>query len=558
VAVRLAELSGWQTATRQDARVAQALHADRAMDRVYAVHEAAFFDEFFHYLKTIGAWPWLEDLDPHTRERVTYPFIQFVQFLLMRCVGGVQSMLATHDVLLTDEALMATLGFNAVQVREGCTQRGVSRRSRPVEIRGPFSFETVADNIVAIAPAKLAAMFNGIIRCLAAQGIFAKQLDVVLDATDDEATPHYKTDDGRPVPHVRREKRPDVRANRHAQKVEVTVFGWKVWLVWEPLAQVPLAMVIDDIQEPDNKHALAALQQAKRNVAGFATIRSVAMDRGFLDGKLLSAIAAEHIHVTIPARADMTITAEARAIARRAQQAAAGGRTLDGCTYQERHQRVTRGAGKNARQQTETTTVVGIRGLPCDWWSAEGSSSKANSKSFQPKLLNATVVLRWDGAPKEADKEVVLLTTNPAPDPFAAFDAYDDRSLIENSCNREAKERWFLEHHPKRTEAAVRVHAFFVFACMALVAGFRAYRARSDEQERRGQDTGIARYRRRLAVQNRDKVAVFIGEHYGVFQTYEVFVLVGITIRDQEALGETPEVILRRYGVASPERIDSS
>lgn len=558
VAARLAELTGWQTATRDDARVAQALHDSRAMDRVHALNEAAFFDEFFQYLRDIGVWPLLEDIDPDTRLRVTYSFHQFVLLTLMRCVAGVQSMLATYDVLLTDEALMATIGFNAVQVREGSTRRGSSRRTRPLAIRGPLSFETVADNIVKIGPAKLAAMFNGAIRCLATQGIFAKKLDVVLDATDDEATPTYKTDDGRPVPHVRREKRPDVRANRHAQKVEVTVYGWKVWLVWEPDAKVPLALVIDDIQEPDNKHALAVLLQARTNVQGYATIRSVALDRGFLDGKLLSAIEAEGILIYIPAKSSMTITQDAREIARRAAQAAVRGRTLDGCTYQERQEQVTHGAGKNARQETQTTTLVGIRELPCDWWQAEGSTSKANAKRFQPKLLNATVVLRWDGAPKDADKEVVLLTTDPAADPFVAFDAYDERSRIENSCNREAKEHWFIEHHPKRTEAAVRVHAHFVFLCMALVTGFRAFRAKSDEAERRGQDTGIARYRRQLEAQNRDKVAVFVGDRFGIFRTYEVFVLVGISIREQAILGETAEGILRRYGVSAPEGCDSS
>ncbi|MBI5628196.1 MAG: DUF4338 domain-containing protein, partial [Candidatus Rokubacteria bacterium] len=68
------------------------------------------------------------------------------------------------------------------------------------------------------------------------------------------------------------------------------------------------------------------------------------------------------------------------------------------------------------------------------------------AKDFRPKLINATVVLRWDGAPKAAEKEVVILTTDPAADPFVAFDAYDDRSLIENPGNRDAKERWWLEN----------------------------------------------------------------------------------------------------------------
>ncbi|MEK6536909.1 MAG: transposase, partial [Actinomycetota bacterium] len=494
----------------------------------------AFFDVLFHYIREIGAWPLLEQLDPDDRQGALYPFIRFVLFTIMRCVGGVQSQLATREVLLTDEALMTLLGFNALQVQQGSTERGVSRRTNPVEIRGPFSYETVADNIEKIGRERLEKLFNGAIRCLAAQGILPKKLVVVLDATDDEATPNYQPDAGRPVPHVSKEKRPEVRANRHAKKVKVTVWGWKVWVVWEPNTKIPLAIRIDDINVADNEHALDVLLQARANVEGHATIRSVALDRGFLDGKLLWAIEHEGILVYTAAKSNMTITKEAREIARRAAAEAAAGRTLDGCCYRERHQTVVRGSGKNARKETLTTIVVGVRELACDWWGEQGSNSKSNSKSFEPKLLNATVVLRWDGAAKDAEKEVVLLTNDPAEDPFVAFDAYDDRSLIENTCNREAKEHWFLEHHPKRSEAAVRVHAYFVFLCMALVVGFRLYKAKTDEAERRGQDTGIARYRRQLEMQNRDRVVVFLGEHFGIFRNWEVLLLVGVKILERE------------------------
>ena len=126
----------------------------------------------------------------------------------------------------------------------------------------------------------LEAMFNGVIRCLAKSGVFPKKVDAVLDTTDNEATPSYGTDDGRDVPSVTREKRPDVRANRHAKKVKVTVFGWKIWVVWEPNSGMPLAMQIDDINVADNRHASAVLAQARQNVEGYATIRSVALDRG--------------------------------------------------------------------------------------------------------------------------------------------------------------------------------------------------------------------------------------------------------------------------------------
>jgi hypothetical protein len=551
---RLGQIAGWQTARRDDAKVALEVHRTHEIDGISALNEAAFFDELFHYIREIGAWPLLEQLDPADRKGALYPFIQFVMFTIMRCVGGVQSMLATHELLLTDEALMGVVGFNAVQVEQGSTERGLTRRTKPVDIRGPFSYETVADNLVKLGIEKLEAMFNGVIRCLAAQGIFPKHIDCVLDATDDEATPSYQTDDGREVPHVTREKRPDVRANRHAKKVEVTVFGWKVWIVWEPTTKIPLALRIDGINVSDNQHGLAALRQAKTNVAEHATLRSVALDRGFLDGKLLWAI--EHklgLLIYIPAKSNLTIAQEARRIARQAAEQAAQGRTLEGCVYRERQQRVTRGAGKQATTETLSTIVVGIRDLPADWWTEQGSSSEANSKNFQPKLLRATVVLRWDGAPKDAEKEVVLLTTHPADDPFVAFDAYDDRSLIENGCNREAKEHWFLERHPQRSEAGVRVHAYFVFVCMAMVAAFRLYKSKTDEAERRGQDTGIARYRRRLEMTNRDKVVVFIGEHFGILRSWEFALLVGVTVRERVVAGETVHTVLRRYGVELPD-----
>lgn len=541
-------MAGWGSATRDDAKVVTELHQTRALDRVLAMDEAAFFDEFFQYIREIKAWSLLDGLDPETRTGPTYPFIQFVMVTIMRCVGGVQSMLATHDLLLTDEALMSLVGFNARQVQHGANQRGVSERTEPVEIRGAFSYETIADNLVQIRLTKLAALLNGVVRALAAQGVFPKKIDAVLDATDDEATPTYTTDDGREVPHVTREKRPDVRANRHAQKVEVTVYGWKVWVVWEPVSKIPLAVVIDGINEPDNKHALAALRQAKENVKGHATIRSVALDRGFLDGKLLSAIEAESITIYIPARSNMNVTRDAREIARRAQAAHLQGKSIEGCVYRERVETVTHGSGKNATKETRTTVLVGIRELGCDWWNEDGDTSKANSKTFEPHLLQATVVLRWDGALKDADKEVVLLTTDPSDDPFVAFDAYDDRSLIENTCNREAKENWWLERHPKRSESGVRVQAYFVFVCMALVAGFRAFKSKTDEAERRGQETGITRYRRQLAASNRDRLLVFIGEHFAILRSYEFALLIGVRVREREATGESVEVVLRRYG----------
>ena len=157
-------------------------------------------------------------------------------------------------------------------------------------------------------------------------------------------------------------------------------------------------------------------------------------------------------------------------------------------------------------------------------------------------------MLRWKGVEQDVGDELVLLTTDPKSDPFAALDAYDDRSLIENTCNREAKETWFLERHPKRTEAGMRVQTYFVFLCMGLLAAFRAEKAKADAAELRGAETGMSRYRRGLERENRDKVAVFIGENYGVLQSWEFAVLAGIVVREHAERGDTAESILARLG----------
>jgi hypothetical protein len=537
----------WRTAERQDALVAEKLRETRSCDQVVAIDDAAFFDELFNYLREIGLLALLEGLDPGKRKRESIPFLTFVLLSIMRSVGGVQSMLAMHDILLTDEALMALVGFNAIQVRDGNNARGKRKRSHPTKIRGALSYETVADNIVKIGAQALCEMFNGAIACLARRGVFPKKVDAVLDATDNEATPKYKTDAGGAVPSVTREKRPDVRANQHAPKVKVTVWGWKVWVVFDPVSKMPLALCLDGINEPDNKHAYAVLMQARKNLDGHAEIRSVALDRGFLDGQLLWQIDSAGIWVYIPGKANLGITQEARALARQAAQATNDGKTVDGCVVRERSEVITRGAGKNARKTTLRTKVVGIESLACDFWTAEGSRTSAPcSKKFEPRLLRATVVLCWKGAEQDLGDEPVLLTSDTNPDPFAAFDAYDDRSLIENTCNREAKETWFLERHPKRSEAGVRVQTYFVFLCMALLAAFRVERAKAEAAERRGAETGMSRYRRALMRENRDKVAVFIDDSYGVLHSWEFAVLAGIIVRKHAEVGDTVASILER------------
>ena len=93
---------------------------------------------------------------------------------------------------------------------------------------------------------------------------------------------------------------------------------------------------------------------------------------------------------------------------------------------------------------------------------------------------------------------------------------------------------------------------------MAIVAGFRAYKSKADEAARRGQDTGISRYRRELARKNRDKVIVFKGGYYALLLANELMVLAGMRVQTPFAEQDTPQSILARYGGTLQAGIDTS
>ena len=74
---------------------------------------------------------------------------------------------------------------------------------------------------------------------------------------------------------------------------------------------------------------------------------------------------------------------------------------------------------------------------------------------------------------------------------------------------------------------------------MALVRAFRTREQQEAKEEAQGKSTGMARYRRQLEFNNRDKVLVRVGDRYGIFPTWVLMVLVGVRVWLPD--GQTPE-----------------
>ena len=81
--------------------------------------------------------------------------------------------------------------------------------------------------------------------------------------------------------------------------------------------------------------------------------------------------------------------------------------------------------------------------------------------------------------------------------------------------------------------------------CVFLLRGPRAAFRAQEAAEARGEETGMARYRRAVERANRDKVLVRDGDRYAILWAWELAVLAGLRLRWHPA--ETAATILARY-----------
>lgn len=535
----------WHTAERDDSKVAQHLFCRKEMDTVYTLDEATLFDFFFHYLREIEVFPLLGNLDPQTQERQSIPFLQLVLIFLMKVIGAIPRMEPVWELLLTDELLMSLCEFNAYQVKHGSCERGTKLRKTPVpEVRGAICVDTLANQIVEITPRRMEHFFNRCIEQLAQAHLFPKYIHAACDTTLYETTDQFEGC-GK-VLRKRKVKARGYRKSGELKEVEVMLYGWKIWAIYELYSGIPLAIKIDTIEKPDNLHVLAVLEQAKENVKATSVIRSLVVDRAFLDGKNLYAIDQQGIEFVIPLKSNMEATKDARSLAL--------DREGSVCVEKTREVEVIHGYGKKKFTEKVVTTLVGVPGLmSCDWFNPEGSEANTSKKDYEPIPLNAVVVKTWDNRTPPVDKQVVFVTNGEVKDPFVAFDRYDDRSLMENNLFREVKQDWHLEDPPKKTREGVFVQVYMVMAMKALTKAFLMWQEEQSRLGALGEETTWEMYRRKLKIFNRNKLIVFVEAYFGIFLSHEVIMLVDVPVRKTaKELGVTRASIYAKYTGLSP------
>jgi len=547
---RIAERLTWCIAHRDQAGIAKDLAEGKDISEVYGLGEAGLFDEFFYFLDEFGIMDLFLGLDPqHTQRSSNITFPAVILIYVMRIVTGLAFFWHIHPVLLRSQPLMRIVGFNGTQIRNGTSERGKKKacpapdsnqNSEETEtqdnIRGPLCPDSIAAYIQAISAHALERLFNGAIAILAAKSFFPKRIHALLDSSEIQSTEACEG-----CGKVSKEKAPQLRHRKgRIRKVMETVFGFKLWVVWDPVSRLPLAIRFATIEHSDLDFAREVVSQAASNLAPHAAIASLAIDRGFMDGPLLWWLEnTMKIIFYIPAKTNMNVYKDALSL-------------LDTGIAQTRQRKRSVGAGKNKTTVIDLWRVVGIEGLiSAGFYGEKGSGSHENRSDFTPNPINAVVVVDDPYKINNPNTDTLVILTNaPVQKPLKVYDGYDARSEIENTVFREAKQAWFIQRAPRNNASAFRAHVYLTMITMALTTAFQTWMDQQDKLEQAGKETGIRKFRQKVKQENGNKLILFDENRYAIFDTYEVFILCGRTVLMPTGVPETitKRDILLKYG----------
>ncbi len=543
-AQKISERLTWCTAHKDQAGIAKDLAAGKEIPEVYGLGEASLFDEFFSFLEQLKISDALKELDPDNAERKSsIEFHTVMLIYMMRIVSGLSFFWHIGAVLLKCQSLMRIVGFNGRAIREGTCKRGVKKSSEEEQkdknssnkIRGPVCPEFIAGFIQSISASALESVFNAVIRILAANSFFPKRVKAVFDASDIESTEKCE---GRGS--VSKEKPPALRSRKkRIRKVMETIFGFKIWVVWDPNSKLPIALRFRTIETADIKMAQEIIQQAIDNLNGHSVIASLAFDRGFIDGKFMIWLDKNDITFYVPAKSNMSVYKDALSL-------------TDEGIPEVKETKKSVGAGKNKKTVTDRTKVVGIEGLTsAGFYGEDGSGSHENKKDFEPNPINAVVVIEDQFTRNNPNSDtMVILTNGPVNKPLKVYNAYDARSEIENSVFREAKQGWFIQRPPRNTDKAFMAHTYLTILVMSLTTAFRIWMDDQDKLDAAGKETGIRKFREKVRQENGNKLIVFDEDRFAIFEAYELFILCGRNVLKPRGIEESisKEDILFKYG----------
>jgi hypothetical protein len=452
----LAEQLDWRFAERNDIAVAQALHRGEAVEAIHTLDEAGLLDAFFEFLKESKVMDHWLNVNIGAVQRVFLPTIYFILLYGTRVLFGIESSNALPNLLFSNLAVMSLIGFNARQVKQGMTQRGAKLRTGASEY-ALMDPQTLAGIICKTSAQELEHLFNGTIRCLAALGVFLAEMMVIVDGTQVVTTSRFRGCGCLAITKKRRS-----RQGVLVEYVEL-LFGWRLIALVDSTTLIPVAIKIVQIQENEAPCLVELVRQAQANLEPYSRIRRLVIDRAYVDGPSLYQLDQMGIIFVIIAKSNMAARTTALALSAQAP-------------IHERIETVRHGHGNNAWTEEWVTRVKSATDIR-SWANYRPPKTPGKNLTWKNRpALNAVVVMLWRNKIPSKDGPRVYLTNGPVDDPWVTFDAYDDRSWIENGLFRNGKQFWRLTRwFPEKTAAGVHSHLTFVMLVVATATAYRLW-----------------------------------------------------------------------------------
>ncbi len=185
---------------------------------------------------------------------------------------------------------------------------------------------------------------NQMVRLLVGWGLLDGER---LAALDESLLPTPETYEG--CGKLKQPRSVKIKGQKERMTEEYYIYGWKVLVLIDVQTRLPLAVKVVKIQEYEGRWLVPLLEQAQRNLGTRGQIKTIVIDRGYLDGEALWRVHQMGVIFVVVSKSTMTVTQDAQALAKR-ERAVVGERVV-------RH-----GHGKTAREEHLRTELVGIEG----------------------------------------------------------------------------------------------------------------------------------------------------------------------------------------------------
>src|SRR5438270_3904007 len=144
----------------------------------------------------------------------------------------------------------------------------------------PLTPQSLADNISKLSPEQMESLFNQMVACLVAGGLLDGQRIAALDGSKLPTPPSYEG-----CGKLKQTRSVKVKGQKERATEEYYVYGWKVLVLIDVHTRLPLAMKVVKIEEYEGGFLVSLLEQAQRNLGTRGRIRTIVIDRGYLDGE---------------------------------------------------------------------------------------------------------------------------------------------------------------------------------------------------------------------------------------------------------------------------------